>query len=117
MKPVRPGAVVSGRQVRDVVHWGPFAARQRPNAAYDYFDMKTDAAARADFKKYAEQFHPKALMPPNGCHGENAGAKYVVLHRSTMTATPCSTALTDFDMRLPALATMCPLVEAARAAV
>ena len=103
------------------VHWGPFAVHgSDPNAAYDYFDMKTDAAARADFKKYAEQFHPKAFDAAQWmATAKNAGAKYVVFtskHHDGYTM--FDSALTDFDSAdyPPRADYVRLLVEAARAA-
>ena len=103
------------------VHWGPFAVHSSdPNATYDYFDMKTDEEARADFKKYAQQFNPKSFDAAEWMEtAKNAGAKYVVFtskHHDGYTM--FDSALTDYDSAdyPPKADYVRQLVDAARAA-
>ncbi len=103
------------------VHWGPFAVHSSdPNSAYDYFDMKTNEAAREDFKKYARQFNPKSFDAAKWmATARNAGAKYVVFtskHHDGYTM--FDSALTDYDSAHypPKADYVGALVEAARAA-
>ena len=103
------------------VHWGPFAVQSsNPNVKYDYFDMKHDKAARADFAKYAKQFGPKAFdavkWMETAC---NAGMKYVVFtskHHDGYTM--FDSALTEYDSmdQAPKTDYVSALVKAARAA-
>ncbi|HQH53366.1 MAG TPA: alpha-L-fucosidase [Candidatus Hydrogenedentes bacterium] len=103
------------------VHWGPFAVHSSdPNATYDYFDMKTDREARADFKKYAQQFNSKSFDAAEWMEtAKNAGAKYVVFtskHHDGYTM--FDSALTDYDSAdyPPKADYVRQLVDAARAA-
>jgi len=63
------------------VHWGPFAVQSSdPNVPYDYFDLKQDVAARADYVKYANQFSPRSFDARAWMQlAREAGMKYAVL--------------------------------------
>jgi alpha-L-fucosidase len=63
------------------IHWGPFAVQGAdPDAAYDYFDMKSDASLRGDYVRYGEAFDPKHYDPAEWMAlAKEAGMKYAVL--------------------------------------
>ena len=62
------------------VHWGPFSVQGRdPNARFDYFAMKEDAPARVEFRKYAEEFNPKAFDAAKWMETAKAGGmRYLI---------------------------------------
>ncbi|MEX0678706.1 MAG: alpha-L-fucosidase [Pirellulales bacterium] len=103
------------------VHWGPFAVQgSDPKAAFDYFDMKHNAALRADFVKYAKHFSPKAFDAAKWMEAaKTAGMKYVVFtskHHDGYTM--FDSALTDYDsmQQAPKTDYVRSLIKAARAA-
>jgi alpha-L-fucosidase len=103
------------------VHWGPFSLQgSDPNATFDYFDMKGNAALRMDYTKYAKAFDPKKFDAGKWMAAANsAGMKYVVF-TSKHHDGYClfDSALTDYDSidGLPKADYVRELVRAARTA-
>jgi alpha-L-fucosidase len=103
------------------VHWGPFSLQGAdPNAAFDYFEMKENAALREEYKKYGEAFNPQKFDADKWMAAANsAGMKYVVF-TSKHHDGYClfDTALTDYDSvdGLPRKDYVRELIPAARAA-
>ncbi len=62
------------------IHWGPFSVQGNdPNAGYDYFAIKDDAALRKDFEHYAAQFKPSRFDAETWMKTvKDAGARYAV---------------------------------------
>ena len=103
------------------IHWGPFAEHGTDaGSPYDYFDMKADTKARADFVKYAERFNPKSFDAANWMAiAKDAGMKYVVFtskHHDGYTM--FDSALTEYDSMnmAPKADYLRKLTDAARAA-
>lgn len=101
------------------VHWGPFAVQGAdPGAAFDYFTMKEDAAARVTFRKYAEQFNPGAFSAEAWMGVAKAGGMRYVVFTSKHHDGYCmfDSALTDYDSMdmAPKRDYVRELVEAAR---
>lgn len=82
------------------VHWGPFAVHgSDPDAAFDYFAMKENAAAREIFSQYAMAFDPKSFDAAQWIDtAKNAGMKYIIF-TSKHHDGYCmfDSALTDYD--------------------
>ncbi len=62
------------------IHWGPFAVQGAdPVAAYDYFDLKENAALRSDYSRYAMAFNPRKFDANAWMNlAKEAGMRYVV---------------------------------------
>ncbi len=103
------------------VHWGPFSVQgSDPNAAFDYFAMKEDAPARIEFRKYAEQFNPKAFDAAKWMETAKAGGMRYLIFTSKHHDGYCmfDSALTDYDTmdQAPKRDYVRELVKAARGA-
>jgi alpha-L-fucosidase len=103
------------------VHWGPFSVQGAdPNAAFDYFEMKENAPLRVEFRKYVEQFNPKAFDAARWMETAKAGGMRYLIFTSKHHDGYCmfDSALTDYDTmdRAPKRDYVRELVKAARTA-
>lgn len=102
------------------VHWGPFAVQGAdPKAAFDYFAMKEDVAARTVFRRYAEAFAPCSFDARSWVGIAKAGGMQYLIFTSKHHDGYCmfDSALTDYDSMdmAPKRDYVRELVEAARA--
>lgn len=103
------------------IHWGPFSVQGAdPEATYDYFDLKENAALRSDYTRYAAAFNPTKFDPIAWMNlAKEAGMRYVIFTTKHHDGYALfNTRWTDYDSvdQAPGRDFTAEVVEAARAA-